>query len=702
MATFPPITPQNLGQTPESSAPGDYDITTQIPVPGAANALKAVLTGSAVGSYTYDNILSGSYGQILADSLVSSGIIDGMELSIGAPATTINIAPGKYVTKNPGAETYSINTFAGVHSEPITLAPQSTAWFVFVNIDAQGTIYFESERGTRTKVCVGGIEVKGTTTASRVYNTGSRIENSGDEFDQFLNDIGVFQRGIVVGLKGNGKIVNTGGIVYAGSVYRGRIVQASSAQTVTTIDDTGTLGQPLTTLTIAALKIYKPVGGADTPLTGSNQFGLWFVFVDLQGNFYLMKPQEEVDPVNNTNITDSDIYQAYEKLVLPEIINTNATLVGCLIVEGNSNDLSDVTVQDLVNKPLSSTEGNKIPGGAPSSPVPVPTLSDEQKRSNPITGSLQLGITGTGDYGFIKGLAGTYALSDGLIYQPPTPYTGYGSKPNLEVMQLQNTATGTITVPPKFYYIVTSPAYDTTNDSANTAPKIRFSPNTASTKNVITNINGLDAVNAFTQFLVNSSSPISSLTNGPPFFKATTNIGSLVASAIGIDIGQFAAGRKVMPFMAIKNPCVDIASNDATTDFLKNILRETANDISCIKNAQGDVQPEYLAEDVARTELSRLTSTFRAAYLWRMYPLIFTASGFEVPDFRLPPTIFGIWDNKGVVHLQNLGQKNFSNAWPLGYLAGESDSFSYPCPFKSFNTTQRISGVALIFVVVSA
>lgn len=453
MATFPPITPQNLGQTPESSAPGDYDITTQIPVPGAANALKAVLTGSAVGSYTYDNILSGSYGQILADSLVSSGIIDGMELSIGAPATTINIAPGKYVTKNPGAETYSINTFAGVHSEPITLAPQSTAWFVFVNIDAQGTIYFESERGTRTKVCVGGIEVKGTTTASRVYNTGSRIENSGDEFDQFLNDIGVFQRGIVVGLKGNGKIVNTGGIVYAGSVYRGRIVQASSAQTVTTIDDTGTLGQPLTTLTIAALKIYKPVGGADTPLTGNNQFGLWFVFVDLQGNFYLMKPQEEVDPVNNTNITDSDIYQAYEKLVLPEIINTNATLVGCLIVEGNSNDLSDVTVQDLVNKPLSSTEGNKIPGGTPV-PVPVARVFQDQEEDtafNPL-GQYQLATDGT-DIVFKKGLEAAVLDGDGPIANPM-----FDANAPLTTVPLQWGNTGEHSKPEVYYVVLPIPS----------------------------------------------------------------------------------------------------------------------------------------------------------------------------------------------------------------------------------------------------
>lgn len=636
MATFPDITQAPIGSTPISTQVGNYDDLTSLPQAILANADKAVIVGSS--GFDYSPILRDQYGIDLANVLASSGILRGMELSIGSPTNTLDIAQGAYVTKTEdfgGQEDYEITPFAGATGLPVS--NPANAWFLYVNIDRLGNVLFEEDRACRVKACLGGIEVKGTTTIYRVYNNGTRLKNSGDQFDLFLSDLGVFQKSIVVGLRPNGNIQNTAGTVYSGSLYKGKFVQASTNQKFQIIDDESSFGPERTTITVQELKVFKEPGQPEQTLTGNNQFGIWFIFVNLEGKFLFLKPQAETSPVSGTTLTNADVYNAYEKLVYGEIIKSDSTLVGALTIEGNANSISDVTVLNLVNVPLSSSEGSSIvpPTAQSSVSVPSPTLSDEIKRGRPAVGAYQLGIDISGQYDFIRGLEGLTDAPDGLLYQPMRPYKEYPSMPNLATLQLEWANTGTI-IKPKIWYLANYPAK--VKGYGGTAA-LFFYP--GAPNNNKTNIPGLDAGNSFSSFIMYSDqvgtkgfkTTYGNLRGNAANKSAYTAFIKSIPGKLGLpaDALEYGPNNKVLPFFMLNNPVFSVAGTSPIDTSLTQIraLQGLPADTDIPQFPSSSPRYDNRGPNSGADEIKTLTAAMLAYSAYRPIPI-------DVTDFDFP------------------------------------------------------------------
>lgn len=441
-ATFPTLTVGSpLNTIPSSTAPGTYDNLLSFPLPTIADADKVVFFG--IDSYTYKEAFIDTAGREEINSLTSSGVISGMVISISG--SNVDVSAGKYVVKdNPqgGDEAYTVIDFPGVTG--FTLSNPSSLSYGFLNIDASQNITFDDMPKKRQSVCLGGLKVNGTTPL-KIFNTGHRLANSTDQFEQFINDLGVFHKGITVSLDASGNLETDGGYVYTGSFYKGRLVQASQKLTFEKVNDEGTTDPEQDVLTLDELKKFYPPGGSETDLTGNNQYVIWYIFVTTDGLFLLLKPQKEINPPGQNAINDEDLYMTYEEAIKPEIVTSGATLVGCLIVNGNATALTDIINEDLVDNKLSSSGGRKT--NTQTFSAPIPQLSDVEKAWEPPTGTYQLATDGT-DYKIKKGLQGASQLPDGILCRS----LGY-PKAGLNTVSTSLTSSGSLIVPEVYYML---------------------------------------------------------------------------------------------------------------------------------------------------------------------------------------------------------------------------------------------------------
>lgn len=371
---FPPITVSTLNQYPKSTdTSGVYTVTEASfffnpATPIVPNAGLTVDANGALKLLAQPNL-----DFELVENLITNGILSGMTLSINN-ATTFNISAGKFIVQESATSIKEITiTFVGANALPFT-NPQGSN-IVFVYIDAQSNITFQSTKTKNPLLCyLGSLRVDKGTTIKDVFNDGDYIANGFSDFHRYMSSFGVFHEDIDIRFDGTDSFMTHGGKLYLFGTTNGVTIQGVNPIVFHPIKYDNFNQPTVTDFTLTYLKYFYTDGNhvGDT-YNQSGEYTVWLIYAALDGNFYLLMPQELLRMQQHPS--QGEILGAIDRVKKPPLITETASIVAALLVRGTAATMADVEIYFLKNR---FSNGINV-GTGTLTPVPQPTADDEEK-----------------------------------------------------------------------------------------------------------------------------------------------------------------------------------------------------------------------------------------------------------------------------------------------------------------------------------
>lgn len=314
---------------------------------------------------------------IQIDSLIGPCILSGMELTENADNTKFDIAAGKYTVHESGTSAKAVIVdFAGMTD--VDAANPLNTNVVFVYIDKNQAITFKPSRDREQTIClIGELRMDKGTTVIDVFNVADRASNHFLQFAEYMNGFGVWHQGVHIKRNATADSFATDGgslYTYSTSGSGGTPLQAAPKIPFITIDDLGQESTPIDTFNdVGFFKEYTLVGGGATnTIAQVTEFVIWLVYVNLGGQFFLLKPQAKIDIPPSGLLGQGQILNYINGTIQPFDITDESTPIAAIVANGTMTSIADLNIFQIRNRLSNGVgltdESQVIPLSTPLSP----------------------------------------------------------------------------------------------------------------------------------------------------------------------------------------------------------------------------------------------------------------------------------------------------------------------------------------------